>query len=53
MAPLALSKWRNAICTVVSTHRDDAIIDCERNCACARRMRAEQRVDFHVKWLLI
>ena len=53
MAPLALSKCGDARCAVESASHGDAVTDCERNCACAWRMRAKPRVYFHVKWLLI
>jgi hypothetical protein len=52
VSPLALSECGDARCAVESAYHDDAVIDCERNCACAWHMRVKPRVYFHVKWLL-
>jgi hypothetical protein len=52
-APLLLSKCGDARCAVESAYHGDAVIECERNCACAWRVRAKPRVYFHVKWMLI
>lgn len=52
MAPLALSNCGDARRSVESAYHGDGITDCERNCACAWRMRAKPRVYFRVKLLL-